>query len=193
MSSTNPVWDVYNLWRTARLNVKYYSARIETVESQHFWMDAIVAVTAPGSAIAGLAFIQTGAGQAIWSFFCVVAAIVAVIKPLLKIPKKLKAYEETLVGYKALDHDLQRISARIKTARAYTVELQELTVRAIERKAEIACKETESKENKKLKVRLTAEVNQELPVGSFYVPPYLSPPPSTGNTQDVTSQKETKQ
>lgn len=193
MSSTNPVWDVYNLLRTARLNVKYYSARIDTVESQHFWMDTIVAVTAPGSAIAGLAVIQTGTGQAIWSVLCIVAAVVAVIKPLLKIPKKLKAYEETLVGYKALDHDLQCISAKIKTARAYTVELQELALRAIERKAEIASKEKERKENKKLKARLTAEVNNELPVGSFFVPPYVAPTPITESNQGVTSQRETSQ
>lgn len=193
MSSTNPVWDVYNLLRTARLNVKYYSARIDTVESHHFWMDTIVAVTAPSSAIAGFTFIQTGSGEAIWSLLCVIAAGVAVIKPLLKLPKKLKAYEETLVGYKALDHDLQSISTQIKTARAYTVELQEQTVRALERKSKIASKETENKEDKKLKAKATAEVNNELQVESFFVPHYVAPTPSTESNEDVISQKETLQ
>lgn len=95
----HPVWGVYDLYRTARLNVKYYAARMHRLEQINFWMELFIAVTAPSSAITGLWFWDTQIGGILWKSLGMVAAVAAILKPLVLLSKKMKEYNEVLSGY----------------------------------------------------------------------------------------------
>ncbi len=166
----HPVWGVYDLYRTARLNYKYYSAKLNRTELVVFWMDLILLVTAPSSAIAGLWFWDNPTGEVLWKYLGSIAAIVAIIKPLLNITKKIKRYEELRSGYSSLEHDLQEIKELVFLKKRYDNKLQNDYKRALKRKGRLAKKEIDSTENKKLKRRCEKEVLEELPVDSFYIP-----------------------
>jgi hypothetical protein len=166
----NPVWDVYDLQRTARLNVKYYTQRLSQIERDNFLLELIVAITAPSSAVAGLFFWDTEVGKDVWQYLGVLAAFFAVLKPLLKLSDKIKKFEESLTGYKTLDYDLQIIAAQIKQKKEYTQGLQKEFNRALDRKGKLAKVEPVRKENKKLKNKLQREVCSEFPSNHFYIP-----------------------
>ncbi|WP_218028603.1 hypothetical protein, partial [Pseudomonas mandelii] len=103
----HPVWDVYDLLRTARLNQLYYGRRLLTFERRNFWAEITIACTSSTSAIAGFAFWKTTAGQPYWQGFLAVAALVAIAKPFLSYAKKIKSYEELLIAYRLIAYDLR--------------------------------------------------------------------------------------
>jgi hypothetical protein len=95
---TNPVWAVYDKLRSARLNTKYYGRRLQTVERFNFLIEVVLLASAPTSAIAGLWFLQDPVGKILWQWFGVIAAVAAVLKPVLGFSKQLKEFEGILSG-----------------------------------------------------------------------------------------------
>jgi hypothetical protein len=168
--SDHPVWDVYDLLRTARLNVKYNSALLTRAERWQFGMETVLLVSAPSSAVAGLWFWNTPVGHQVWLYLGAIAAVVAVLKPALGLTKKIKTYEEVVSGYRALDNDLFEISVMVSQKHAYDKQLQTDFNRVLKRRGVLANKEPVRREDKKLKRECTAEVLSELPAASFYVP-----------------------
>jgi hypothetical protein len=169
-NANSPVWSVYDLFRTARLNVKYYSARVQQLERLHFAIELIIAISAPSSAIAGLWFWNTATGNIAWKTLAIVAAVAAVVKPLLMLQKKLAAYNEVLSAYRGLDQDLFQIKEMIAQRRKYDKKLQQDFIKALKRKGALATKDPEAKHSKRLIKKLMDEVNEELPADQFVVP-----------------------
>jgi hypothetical protein len=166
----HPVWVVYDRLRSARLSVKYYECRLEKVEQANFWLDFVLLAAAPSSAIAGLAFWKHDIGQLVWQSMGVVAAVVAVIKPLLAIPKRIKEYENILVGYRILEYDLRELKTNIEQKGKYDSVLQTEFRKAVQREKALIGKSPEAREKAKLKSRCQAEVNRELPAALFFIP-----------------------
>lgn len=165
------VWGVYDLLRTARLNVKYYSARLTFFRHYNFALELVLAITTPSSAVAGLWFWKTSTGEIGWTALGVTAAIAAVVKPLLQLERKVGAYTEVLAGYRALEHDLFKIKVLIAQRQAYDQDLQSEFQKALERKGALVSKDPEVSTKEELKRRLVAEVIQELPASAFFIPP----------------------
>lgn len=166
----HPVWSVYDKLRTARLNVKYYSCRLQTAERWNFWLDLILLATAPSSAIAGLWFWSTPIGNLVWRYFGIITAVIAVTKPMLALPRKIKAYEGVLSGYRGLEFDLMEIKSMVEQKRKYDKAQQEEFKKAIRREKLLVTMCPETRENNAVKVACEKEVLRELPPDSFFVP-----------------------
>jgi hypothetical protein len=171
MGGENPVWSVYDALRTASLNVKYYSRRLARLESWNLRLELILAASAPSSAIAGLWFWQNLYGAIAWRGFGVVAAVAALLKPALSLPRRIKDHEGVVAGYRALEYDLKRLRLLIEQRKKYPADLQAELAKALEREAALAVKIMEAREEKKLKAECALEVKREFPVESFYEPP----------------------
>lgn len=170
MIENHPVWGVYDRLRSARLNVKYYGRRLAAVERLNFAIELVLLITAPSSAIAGLWFWNTEIGRTAWQFLGVIAAIAAVLKPLLALPKKIKDYEGVLSGYRILEFDLREIRSMVEQKRKYDSALQKEFAKALQRERILVGKTPESRENAKVKAQCEQEVLEEFPVDSFYIP-----------------------
>lgn len=170
MRENHPVWTVYDKLRTARLNVKYYSRRLKTLESQNFWIEFILLATAPSSAIAGLWFWETEYGKIIWPYLGIIAAITAVLKPILSLTKRIKEFESVLSGYRTLEFDLMEIKTLVEQKQKFDSTLQSDLKKAIQREKALVGKTPETCEIKKIKLQCENEVRQELPGNSFFVP-----------------------
>jgi hypothetical protein len=166
----HPVWTVYDELRTARLNVKYYSRRLCSVERANLGLEIVLSVAAPSSAIAGLGFWETVPGQILWKLFAVIAALAAVLKPLLNLSKRIKKYQSVLSGYRALEVDLLEIKSLIEQKRKYDDFLQTNFHKSLQKKKALVNKTPESRENKKVKIECEKEVNREPPPEHFFVP-----------------------
>jgi len=166
----HPVWDVYDLLRTARLNVKYYSHRLDQIEKQNFTLELIILCSAPTSAVAGLWFWEGEIGSVVWKWFGVIAAFAAIIKPLLSLTKKIKAFDSVLSGYKILEHDLSEIKIMISQKQKYDLPAQTEFKKALKRRGSLIGKDPETKHKCDLKKQCEREVLEELPSESFYIP-----------------------
>lgn len=166
----HPVWDVYDLYRTTRLNVKYFSARLSRLQRINFWMEFILAATASSSAIAAFALWQTSIGGKVWQALGALAAVLAIMKPLLNLTEKIRKIEEVITGYRVLEYDLKKIAVAVSQRKAYDKELSDKFSNSLDRMAELAIKYNESSEDKKLKKKCQEEVMKELPPEHFYIP-----------------------
>lgn len=166
----HPVWSVYDKLRTARLNVKYYSRRLQKIERWNFALDLVLLSTAPSSAIAGLWFWSTPIGSIVWQYFGIIAAATAIVKPLLTLPKRIKEYESVLAGYRGLEYDLMEIRTIVEQKRKYDKTQQDEFRKAVRREKSLVTKSPETRENSKVKEICEKEVLRELPPASFFVP-----------------------
>jgi hypothetical protein len=166
----NPIWNVYDKLRTARLNVKYYSRRLEQIERENFWIELILLVTAPTSAIAGLWFWSTEYGSLVWKYLGVIAAVAAILKPLLALTKKIKDFESVVGGYRTLEYDLVEIKDLIQQRGKYDSSMQADFRKAQQREKALVGKTPETRENPKVKKQCEAEVRRELPDNYFFIP-----------------------
>lgn len=168
--SDHPVWSVYDRLRSARLSVKYYCCQIERAERKNFWLEFILLVAAPSSAVAGLWFWNTDYGQMVWKALAIPAAVAAILKPLLHLTKKIKDYEAVISGYRMLEHDLLELKIAVEQKRKYDTPLQTEFKRIQQRERILVGKNPEARENPKIKAICQAEVLKELPTDSFYIP-----------------------
>ncbi|MGR0482632.1 MAG: hypothetical protein ACTFAL_14850 [Candidatus Electronema sp. V4] len=166
----HPVWVVYDLYKTARLNVKYHAVRLREIERCNFAIELLLAITAPTSAITGLWLLKTDAGEALWKYIAALAAIAAVLKPLLRLSQRIKHLEQTLSGYRALEYDVEQIVNLIKSEGTYSKACKSMLDESQKKKKSLVCNPAENNQDKKLIERLYSEVNQELPMESFFVP-----------------------
>lgn len=166
----HPVWDVYDLRRTARLNVKYYGFKLNRLRKINFWMEFLLALTA-SSAVVAFNFWKSHVGSVAWQVLSVLSALLAVAKPLLKYTEKIRGLEEVLTGFRILDHDLKVLGVSIKQKQKYDNELKERFLSAFERMKTLISKEVyEDREDKALIRKLQGEVNKELPPEDFFIP-----------------------
>lgn len=172
MKSTvnHPVWTVYDKLRTARLNVKYYSRRLESLERRNTAIEVILLITAPSSAVAGLWFWDSPVGHEIWKWLGVAAAFLAVLKPFLNLTKRIKEFESVLSGYRTLEYDLMEIKSLIEQKQKYDAELKAEFKKALQREKVLVGKTPETRENTRVKKKCEQEVLNELPMDSFFIP-----------------------
>ncbi len=167
---THPVWTVYDRLRTVRLNAKYYSRRLQSLERENFWIELVLLATAPSSAIAGLWLWESTHGRQVWQYLGIIAAIAAVLKPLLSLTRRIKEMESVLTGYRALDFELMEIKSSIEQKRKYDGALQADFRKALQRERILVGKTPETREKESVKRKCEVEVLEELPSKSFYVP-----------------------
>ena len=165
------MWDVYDAIRTARLNAKYYGCRVSALERENFWIELTLAATATGSAIAGFAFWSTTAGKPIWQGLMIVSAILAIVKPLLKLTDRIQKLEQLIGVYRNIEYELKAIEIGIKQRRTFDSELQSQFAEALKQMKEAAANPAGGfRTDDRLRKRCQEEVAYELPSDHFFVP-----------------------
>lgn len=170
MANHNLIREVYDNYRTARLNVKYYSARLEALLWWNQVSDMVIAVAAPGSVISGFWFLKTANGLAVWQAVAAIAGLTGFVKPFFKFGQKIKFFEQTLSGYRALEYDLYDVILKIKEDDDYTGASKKMFSDAMKKRKILATNPPENSQNKKFISKLYEEVVKEIPTSSLYFP-----------------------
>lgn len=168
-TSNHPVWNVYDEYRTARFNVSYYTHQLERTRRTNLIVEIVLAFTASGSLVSSVV-LQGPLGAALWKGMGVVAAGLAVAKPIINWTERIRCIEATISGYRGLELDLRKIEVAIREAGAYTPELRQRFAQALDRKQELVTRELHLRDDKTLKQRCQEEVKRQLPVDRFFVP-----------------------
>ena len=164
------VWELYDFHRTVRLNWKYYKRRLHRMRNVNNALEILLAVTAPGSAIAGYAAWQDEVGRWIWMALGTVAAVFSLAKPVLKLGQALERLEKAAQAYAGLDGDCQELTSEIRHARTYTDQHYAQFLRLLKKRNDFKQTMADEAEDRKLILELQDEVAQELPADGFFVP-----------------------
>jgi len=166
----HPVWEVYDLHRDCRLNVKYWSKKLVRVRRINLAMEYLILLTAPGSAVAGLVFWETANGKTVWMILTTLTALIGIGKPLLKLSDKVADIQGIVTHYRSLDNQLKEIGNDIRRENEYSPAMVS-TFKSIARQTDrISASEPIEEIDANLQKSCFEQVNIELPDTIFYVP-----------------------
>ena len=165
----HPVWDVYDEFRTARLNVRYYELELKKLSKWTVFTEYILAISV-SSSVTGLWLWENVIGGYVWKALGAIAIFLAISKPILNFTEKIKMKSELLGAYKELDHDFNKLKIRINQNKKYDEPMKGEFNTLLEKKGHIISKYTDVSPNYKLINKCTEQVDKELPDASFYIP-----------------------
>lgn len=165
----HPVWDVYDEFRTARLNVRYYESRLKKLSKVNSLTEYILAIST-SSSVAGLWFWGNTIGDYVWKGLGALAIFLALGRPIFNPTDKIKKASEILSAYKALDHDFNKLKIKISQNKKYDKPLKEEFNTLLEKEGNIISKYTDESIDDELRKKCTEQVKKELPADSFYIP-----------------------
>jgi hypothetical protein len=134
-------------------------------------MEITLAVTAPTSVVAGYSLWKYGIGAVAWSVLSGIAGIIAVCKPILGLTKRIREVESLVAGYRLLDFELKEIKNSIEQERSYTSALKGQFKKVAKSERELISRTFDAKANRRVLRTCREEVERELPVDHFYIPP----------------------
>ena len=165
----HPVWMVYNMQRTACFNAKYYGHKLRNLERESRIVDVIIAIAAPTSGVAGLAIWQSSYGKEIWAWIPTLATFLILYKAATKTTARLKELEKRVTAYQSLIFDMKEIADKVLAERKYSPASQKLYESA-QRRYGAVFRMPPDKLDAKLVKKYQAEVIQEIPASSLFIP-----------------------
>ncbi len=169
MSENHPIWDVHDMHRTARLNIKYYCRKLNYIDNWDKSIDIASAITTP-AAVAGLTFWQEGYGKLIWAIIGALTSMLSIAKLFLKLSDKIRKMEEIIGDYRRIEHDLYLINVEAKEKNVYDDALKHRFKNVLEDLKKVKEKLPQDALDKKLRDKCNEEVIQELPASHYFVP-----------------------
>ncbi len=161
---------IYNSYRTALLNRKYYGSRLVLFQRYNSIMEIAIAVGAAGSGgVAGLAIWGTITGQYAWLWISGIATVLGVVKPILQIGAKIENYTKLYSGYSNVYLELKSVVEDIEVSRSIPPKLTERYDSIRKRITDLGGLDDPRPNNGLIK-KLQTQVNQEIPPESLWVP-----------------------
>lgn len=173
--ATHPVWDVYDDYRSALMNVRIQKCCIQRLRRLNYLIEIPLALVA-SSTVAGLWFWQSAAGGNAWKYLGIVTAMLAVLKPILGIPDRIQERGEVLVSLNVIENELEKLVKQISQQREYDVTLVQKYNTILDLKGEHKKRFQAGKYRgvgKRLKRKCKLEVDKLYPPISFFVPEEL--------------------
>lgn len=166
----HPVWEVYDLQRTCRLNMKYWAKKLVALRQWNFWMEYSLLVTAPGSAVAGFVFWKTNSGQIAWTILAVLTAFLGIAKPLLKLSDQLQTLQKIVTGYRSIEFQLDELGSDIRREDSYSAEMVGTFKKLQKQIQEVSRDEPVEDADETLRSECFEVVKRELPETTFHIP-----------------------
>jgi hypothetical protein len=161
---------LYDHYRDACLNQKYYGHRYVHVERSNSGIEIAIAIGSATSTIGAWPLWQFGVGKVIWATIAGASTILAVVKPFLNYPEKMKKFGRLHAGYVEITTELREIVNNLRIARSLSNEAL-ITYKRMRKMLTQLAREDEPNPNRRLIKRLQAEVNKEIPLHTLWFPP----------------------
>jgi hypothetical protein len=110
--------ELYRLYRTALMNEKYFGYRLQRVRAINTASEIVLGITASAT-ISSWQFLKAGYGAYVWQIFGGISTLLAVVKPIVRLSKKIELYSKLHVGYCALYFDLKNLVHEVNTQHAF--------------------------------------------------------------------------
>ena len=162
------VLTLYDDYRTALMNAKYYGRKIEVLTRITLVFDIGTALAASG-AFAGLTFWNDGIGKNAFSVLLGCTAAISALRPFLRLPDKISRYSKLYYGYMEVFYRIQGLTADMRAAGRVDAEHLRKATDAAERFRALELEGDAYQDSSKL-LRYQDEVNLAIPVESLWLP-----------------------
>jgi hypothetical protein len=160
--------EIYDVYRSARLNEKYYGYQTYILTRFNFGLEVFTAVFA-ASGIAGWAIWQYSAGAIVWQICSGIAALAAILKPIINLGPKIEKSSTLAASHRGDFLSLRRLCTQIKRERSITADINNRFETILEHHDKLAA-EDPMFPNRRLITRFQNEVLAEIPIGSLWSP-----------------------
>jgi len=160
--------EVYEVYRDALLNRKYYAQRMTFHKTVNQYYEIILAM-GTSSTIAAWAFWKTGLGELAWTLIGGLVAVLVILKPIFQLSKEIERFTKLYIGWKNLHYDLKELVTGIKSQETLTAEMLKQFSAAKERKRQVQ-EDEDPRPLKRLVRKYTDEVNEEIPLENLWRP-----------------------
>lgn len=161
---------VYNAYRTALLNRKYYGHQLTKYRKFNIIFEWVIAAGATGSGVSGFALWETEPGKIIWSVVAGTAIVLATLKPMLNLGKSIERYTTLFTGHGKIYRNLESLVADVAFEQQLTKEMDKRFVEARVGFEDLD-QHDDPKPNRKLLQKFQEEVNRQIPAQSLWLPP----------------------
>jgi hypothetical protein len=158
---------LYNDYRTACLNKKYYGCRLQTTQHWNLGFEIIIALGATGTGIGGWTFFQQYPG--VWALLAGASAVLALVKPIIQLSTKIERYGRLYGEFSKLSATLQTVVDEVRAAGTLSEDQYQIYKKAKGTFSELA-KEDEPRPQRQLILRLQDEVDREIPPETLPMP-----------------------
>jgi hypothetical protein len=158
---------LYDLYRTAWMNEKYFCYRLQYYRRLNRVGEVILALTASGT-VGGWAIWTSGWGTLTWKVLGCISTALAVLKPVLGLSKQIELYSKVYTGYSNLFFDLKSLVNDVQSTHSITSESRKTAKLAQDRYKSLAV-QIDVPPKKKLLKKCMDEVNQQIPTGDLWV------------------------
>jgi hypothetical protein len=179
---------VYDLQCVSRMNALYYERRLSQLQNHSFWMEVVTAATASGSGLAALTLFATIPGRWAWQALALVAAVVAVVRPIYAPGKKIENFTRQHQGYHANFFALRKLTFDIRQDGCVTPEHRKRYDTDFDRHVQLSTEDETALDRKFLEeARRLAE--KELPPDGFWWPASALPTTQEEKGSDIDQQR----
>lgn len=160
--------DLYNTYRTAALNRRYYGAKLTHYRAWNLAFEIALAV-GTSAAIGSWAIWRGESGQNIWAVMAALSTIIAVLKPILNLSKNIERYSKLFIGHGDACYDLERIVREVSASQTFDSDSLKRYRQILERHRKLAA-DDDPRPSKRLLKRCFDEVNLQIPPTSLWLP-----------------------
>jgi hypothetical protein len=157
---------IYELYKLSLINARYYGWKLAHTQRLSTAIEVVIALGATGTGAAGLKAIlaqsQDATLQSIWILLAILSAILAIIKPILQLNRKIETYTKLFTGHNAGYFALKDIVIAVGTYHSLTAELERQFGSIKNRYRELATLDDPSPSRRKIE-QIRIQVNNRLP------------------------------
>ena len=163
------LFQIYNWYKTARLNVLYYEESLRNWTRAVKVHDMLIAFSGASSPIAFWQHSSQPVYRQMWFYLTLFSAISAILKPILRWENQVRLFAELETHYCDLYMDLKYLCEDISAAKDLSAKSNSLfehhrdTFKVLERK--------EPPQDDKKVLRLQRKVNDEININKCWFPP----------------------
>jgi hypothetical protein len=161
---------VYILQCKSRMNAIYYERRLGRLQKHSFWMEVAIALAASGSGVGAALQTNKPWGPEIWQALALVAAFVAIIRPIYAPGKKIEIFTRQHQGYHANFFALDKLAFGIRQAGQVTDEHRRRYDTFYDRHVQLSTEDEQTPHDRCL-TYARRRTEQELPSNKFWWPP----------------------
>jgi hypothetical protein len=160
---------LYDLYRNCLTKSKYYGHRLKLYKRAGTTMDILIALAA-SSAFTGQAIMKTQIGLNFVSFLLLASAVMAVIRPILKIGEGIDLYSKLYYAYTDLFYRIESLNDDIRRENALTKIHQKKASDIFDRYRDLEL-QNDPAENVKQMGKYQDEVDKAIPSDTLWLPP----------------------
>ena len=165
---TRRLKQLYNDLRTAMYNKEYYGCKLAAARRRNKALEVLIAVGS--STVIGSWFIWgTEPGSFLWAAITGGTTLLAILKPIVDLPKEIERYSKLFVGHATVYAELEGIVKDVTAEAAFPPSLVKASSQAIKRR-DLLTPDDDPDQDRRLAKKCQEVVNRRWPADSLWLP-----------------------